>query len=721
MKSPNVGGARKPRARDQAVCSKADGRADLWGDAALFLGIFVLAFAVRLIYVFQIEALPLFYNLLSDARIYDEWAQRIAGGDWLGKGVFYQAPLYPYFLGLLQTILGHDLWSVRVVQVILGAACCGLLFLAGKSFFSRAAGVAAGVLLSLYAPAIYLDALIQKPVLDLFLIGSLLFLLSRTQSKPHWAQWVSIGVVLGLLGLSRENALLWVVVLLFWTWLYFADRPTRVRLGWAGAFLIGLMLVLLPVGVRNLKVGGEFTLTTSQLGTNFFIGNNPGSDGTYAPLRPGRASPQYEQQDATELAEQALGRSLSPGEVSGYWLRRSWDYIRSQPLDWLRLMGRKWLMVWNVRELEDADDFYLYQEWSWLLSFLGWASHLGVLAPLAAIGVVLTWRQWRRLWLLYALLMTFAFSVALFYIFARYRSPIVPLLALFAGAALAEGFALCREHRLRECLVCAAVLLLAAVSVYWPIVGRPGPSAAGYYNLGSALAKQGRMEEAIESYMRALRVQPDYSMPHYTLGEIFAKQGKLADAVFHYQEAVRIDPDFAEAHNNLGNLLFRQGDFDRAIQHYRRALKLNPGYAQVSFNLARALAQQNRVDDAIGYFQQALKIKPDFVEAHNDLGSALARRGQLTEAIGHFSQAVQINPAYVLAHANLGNVLARRGDLEKAIVHFREAVRIEPNFAPAHESLAKALALQGKTDDAIKHHQEALRITQSRGTTSAPK
>lgn len=700
------------------MLSETGSGSQLWIDAGLFLAIFVFAFAVRLTYLFQIEALPLFDNLLSDARIYDEWAQRIAAGDWLGKGVFYQAPLYPYFLGLLQGIFGHDLWSIRIVQAVLGAASCGLLFLAGKSFFSRAIGVAAGILLSLYAPAIYFDALIQKPVLDLFLIGSLLFLLSRTQSKPHWAQWIGMGVVLGLLGLSRENALLWAVVLLFWTWLYFAERPTRVRLGWAGAFLIGLMLVLLPVGMRNLKVGGEFTLTTSQLGPNLFIGNNPSSDGTYAPLRPGRASPQYEQQDATELAQQALGRPLSPGEVSGYWLRRSWDYIRSQPLDWLRLMGRKWLMVWNVRELEDADDFYVYQEWSWLLSFLGWAGHFGVLAPLAAIGVVLTWRQWRKLWLLHALLMTFAFSVALFYIFARYRFSIVPLLALFAGAALVEGFALYREHRLREGLVCAAVLLVAVVSVYWPIVGRPGPSAAGYYNLGSALVKQGKMQEAIENYRHALRVQPNYSMPHYTLGEIFAKQGNLADAVFHYQEAVRIDPDFAEAHNNLGSLLSRQGDFDRAIQHYRLALKLNPGYAQVPFNLARTLVQQNQLDEAIVYFQQALRIKPDFVEAHNDLGSALARRGQLGEAIEHFSQAVQINPAYALAHANLGNVLARRGELGKAIVHFREAVRIEPNFAPAHESLAKALALQGKTDDAIRHHQEALRIKKNRAAAA---
>ena len=100
------------------------------------------------------------------------------------------------------------------------------------------------------------------------------------------------------------------------------------------------------------------------------------------------------------------------------------------------------MILWNVREVEDADDFYLYQRWSWLLRILGWLNHFGMLAPLAAMGVVMTWRQWRQLWLLYFLLGTLAFSVALFYVFARYRLPLVPLLAIFAGAGLVEGFTL---------------------------------------------------------------------------------------------------------------------------------------------------------------------------------------------------------------------------------------------------------------------------------------
>ena len=75
------------------------------------------------------------------------------------------------------------------------------------------------------------------------------------------------------------------------------------------------------------SVGGGFYLTTSQFGPNFYIGNNPHADGTYLSLRFGRGAPEFERQDATELAERALGRTLSPAEVSSYWTDRALDFI----------------------------------------------------------------------------------------------------------------------------------------------------------------------------------------------------------------------------------------------------------------------------------------------------------------------------------------------------------------------------------------------------------
>src|SRR5438874_13310546 len=108
------------------------------------LEIFLVALAVRLVHVWQIRRSPLFDLLLGDAHGYDEWARRIAGGDWIGRDVFYQAPLYPYFLAVVYAVVGHSLLAVRIIQAVVGSASCALLALAGERFFTKRIGLVAG-------------------------------------------------------------------------------------------------------------------------------------------------------------------------------------------------------------------------------------------------------------------------------------------------------------------------------------------------------------------------------------------------------------------------------------------------------------------------------------------------------------------------------------------------------------------------------------------------
>src|SRR2546425_9687874 len=89
--------------------------------------IFAVAFTLRLIHIWQMRRSPFFATLLGDARGYDDWARRIAGGDWIGRDVFYQAPLYPYFLALIYRVAGHSLLFVRIVQAAIGSCSCVLL------------------------------------------------------------------------------------------------------------------------------------------------------------------------------------------------------------------------------------------------------------------------------------------------------------------------------------------------------------------------------------------------------------------------------------------------------------------------------------------------------------------------------------------------------------------------------------------------------------------
>ncbi len=173
-------------------------------------------------------------------------------------------------------------------------------------------------------------------------------------------------------------------------------------------------------------------------------------------------------------------------------------------------------------------------------------------------------------------------------------------------------------------------------------------------------------------WTHTLACTSDNFIGHNNLGIALFKTGKVDEAMVHYQKALEINPDFAEAHNNLGNFLFQKGRVDEAMVHYQKALEINPDYAEAHYNLGNALLKTGNADEAIAHLQKALEINPDYADAHNNLGYALIQKGSVDEAILHFQKALQINPDYADAHKNLSNALLQKERMDKAIPHFQK-------------------------------------------------
>jgi tetratricopeptide (TPR) repeat protein len=632
-----------------------------------FLGpaaaIFFIAFAIRAVHIWQIRDAPFFSMLVGDSRTYDAWARQIARGDWLGSDVFYQAPLYPYFLGLIYTIAGTAPLVVRVCQAVVGSLACVLLGFAALRFFSRPAGIAAGLMLALYAPAIFFDALIQKSVLDVFFVCLMVALLGALVVHPaKRSLWLGLGLAAGGLTLTRENAVVLAAVIVLWA-LARGPRPPVRRVAHAGAFLLGVTIVIAPVAARNAYVGGELHLTTSQFGPNLFIGNNPGADGTYMALRAGRGAPEYERQDATELAERASGRPLTPGEVSDYWTRRALAFVREQPAAWLRLMARKIALVWNATEMLDTESQASHAEWSAPLRLLGGITHFGVLVPLAFFGVCVTWPQRERLWILYALLIAYAASVVLFYVFARYRYPLVPLLIVFAAGGITTAREFFRASQISRIVASLAAAGAVAILANWPLLSEDLMRAITETNLGTALHEEGRLAEAAARYRRALAISPGHAPAHNNLAATLRAQGRYAEAIAEWEEALRLQPDYRSAADNLANALRQRGS---------------------------ARASQGEFEEGIADLRRAVALRPDEAAARYDLGSLLLERGRHAEAIQELRASLRVK-ATPEAHNNLGIALGSMGDLDEAIAEFRAALALKPDFADARRNLETAL------------------------------
>jgi len=219
------------------------------------------------------------------------------------------------------------------------------------------------------------------------------------------------------------------------------------------------------------------------------------------------------------------------------------------------------------------------------------------------------------------------------------RYTYIPLIGLFIMIAwgFPEVLSKWRYKRITIIPIAVAVLSILAVTTwfqarYWKdgitlfehALEVTENNYVVHNNLGFALKEEGRVTEAVENYLAALRINPDFEMAHLNIGVILAGRGDNEAAIKHYKEALRIKPDFITAYINLGNARLRQGRIADAFNHYSEALRLDPDSAQAYNGLGAVMIRTGRIEKAIKLFQKALQIKPGYKEAQNNLKNTLA-------------------------------------------------------------------------------------------------
>ena len=238
-----------------------------------------------------------------------------------------------------------------------------------------------------------------------------------------------------------------------------------------------------------------------------------------------------------------------------------------------------------------------------------------------------------------------------------------------------------------------------------------------HYNLGIVLSEQGEADQAIDHYLQAVALRPDYAEAHYNLGRLLVERGQLNDAIAHYERAAAINPTDAEAQNNLGVTLFGIGRADDAIVHYQKALEIRPDYAEASCNLANALIAKGDFDGAIARYKACLAVMPDQEEAQYNLASALLRKGRTDEAIVEYQKVLQMHPESADAHANLGIAFLTKARIRDAMAEYTKALQISPENLAALSNLAWLLATS--SDSTLRNGPEAVRLAERADSASS--
>jgi tetratricopeptide (TPR) repeat protein len=228
--------------------------------------------------------------------------------------------------------------------------------------------------------------------------------------------------------------------------------------------------------------------------------------------------------------------------------------------------------------------------------------------------------------------------------------------------------------------------------------------------LGSLLAKEGKLQEAMSLYAQALRYQPDNPEAHFFLGNALEQQGKLAEAVAEYIQALWFKPLRERTHLALGVALAKQKHYEEAAVHYRAALAINPESALAHNNLARLLHSQGRMDEAMEHYEAALKLNPELAQAHNNLGVLLLQKGRLAEGVSHLREAVRLLPGDAEFQYNLALALNQQANWKEAAAIFSRLAPGRPDDPKLHCEFGLALAHLGQTREAMSRYARALRL-----------
>ena len=652
-------------------------------------------FVLKLIVFSQLRDHPLLQpDAGLDTTAYVDLAKRVLAGEWgLGPGLYYVSPLYIYFLAVVYG-LTHSFTAVQLVQLVLGTATAGLVFVMAREWGTVRAGWIAAAMTAGCGVLTFHEIVLMQSALDPFLTACALTSLTLALRRDaHGAstgdvrtRWFFVsGACFGIQALNRPQILLPVLIVVL---LLLTVRRVKPALIMA----TGLLAAMLPVAARNVAVAGQWSLVSSHGGLNFYIGNHDSATGLYQ-LIPGiRPEIEGQREDTRRVAEAAAGHALSDREVSGYFFDRAWEWIRREPARAAALFGRKLMLAIHADHvaLPHSFEFFAHDErtmlrWlivnPWLFMPLGLAGLLFSSSP-----------RLRPFWIWASFVPSYAVALAVFFLAERYRLPLFVPLLVTAGMFIdwvLDRLAGRERLSVPQWLRVAGAVGILAVVVNWPFRladNREGDRlrmvqrAANRQDIGEA---QRWASLAVASPAASTQVEE-------RIGRIFLRAGQPQAALPYLRNAEASGGRGGELMADLAETLHRVGEPQAALS-VLQSTDWSGMPASISQRAGRLASAVGAKALAVTLFRQATAAEPASSEAWAQLGFALLFSDRVAEAEPALQQAIRLKPADAVALGGLAVCAARLGRADEALARANAALALDP-AEPLARQVRAALA-----------------------------
>ncbi|NET34917.1 MAG: tetratricopeptide repeat protein [Cyanothece sp. SIO1E1] len=236
------------------------------------------------------------------------------------------------------------------------------------------------------------------------------------------------------------------------------------------------------------------------------------------------------------------------------------------------------------------------------------------------------------------------------------------------------------------------------------------PTNQAYRRRGASHFALGASQVAIADLTQAIQIEPQDVQAYYQRGNIRFQLGDLQGALADYTQAIQLDPNLTHAYVNRGSVWAEQGHDQKAVVDYTQAIQIQPDLPAAYLNRCLSRSNLNDQSGAIEDCTQAINLRPDYAFAYQNRGLAHRRLDNLQAAIQDFNVAIQLNPDDADPYYNRGLVRNDLGDQMGAIADYTQAIQHNPNHAAAYYDRGLIYAKIGNSQQAIQDFQKTTHL-----------
>lgn len=656
--------------------------------SVMFL-VLLMASLTRFVYFkdFQYNPLSYGFNVLTDSIHFFIGGQNFASGDILASSPSNRfSPLYSYFLGFLFKLFGSQLNVVWLVQFSLGVLTVLLVYLTSRDLFGLRSAVLASILYNFYGPAIMYEGVVLRASLLTFLGILSLYLILKVLKKPQPFLIFASGLSISLFIQCRPNVALIFAVLP----VAYVFPLNRDKLYLVVKIILVAVLFFFPLLIRSWVVHGKFVFFDYSGPVALLIGN----------------SPEYSGWGSTIDYEHPNGLEMEYGEMLSILL----DRITEQPLQMLGLYIRKLYYFFSVMEPFSNYDFFWFAKFSPFLN--NPLSNLTIISSLVLTGAFFKIGREEKAKPLWAFIIGGLLAILIFSIISRFRVPIVPILAIYAGYTLNIMFGRAEQ---RQWQVSAKMTLLALFFII--LFNIPGLnrethqkySGALLIHTGLNLVSNEQYSQAIGPLNQFLKENQNDISALRALALAYSEVGDERRSSLIHQKIFQLSPEDAGSHYNLANIIADNKEWRKAFKHMslaERYFKDNENIYWMAKSKAQAInfSKRESVFRDYYYAESFSSRKKDVSQRINlSLGVYLFNNKQYPQAIQAFERQIKNYPELDDIHSKLALAYLKVGKKNLAINTLERLVAFRPNLASAHFNLANLYANLNIWEKAIFH------------------